>query len=87
MMLNYREYLNCCANLIPLSPLMDRERRMLLKYFNPSRLQLMHCPLRNRASLAHANELLDEPEATVALNAVYTIFRYIQDCIKRFGNA
>ncbi|WP_367947664.1 abortive infection family protein [Halomonas sp. TA22] len=47
----------------------------------------MHCPLRNRASLAHANELLDEPEATVALNAVYTIFRYIQDCIKRFGNA
>ena len=43
--------------------------------------------IRNRASLAHANELLDEPEATVALNAVYTIFRYVQDCIKRFGNA
>ncbi|MCH8493677.1 MAG: abortive infection family protein [Idiomarina sp.] len=43
--------------------------------------------IRNRASLAHANELLDEPEATVALNAVYTIFRYVQDCIKRFDNA
>lgn len=42
--------------------------------------------IRNRASLAHANELLDEPEATVALNAVYTIFRYLQDCIKRFDN-
>lgn len=43
--------------------------------------------IRNRASLAHANELLSEPEATVALNAAYTIFRYIQDCMKRFDNA
>ena len=39
--------------------------------------------IRNRASLAHANDLLDEPEATIALNAVYTVFRYIQDCVKR----
>lgn len=40
--------------------------------------------IRNNASLAHANELLDEPEATAMVNAIYTIFRYIQDCIQRY---
>lgn len=39
--------------------------------------------LRNKASLAHVNELLDVPEATAIVNAMYTIFRYIQDCIQR----
>lgn len=39
--------------------------------------------LRNKASLAHANDLLDVPEATATINAMYTIFRYIQDCIQR----
>lgn len=43
--------------------------------------------IRNKASLAHANDLLEEPEATAALNSIYTIFRYLQDCIKRSGNA
>lgn len=40
--------------------------------------------IRNKASLAHANELLDEPEATAMINAIYTIFRYIQDCLQRY---
>lgn len=40
-------------------------------------------PIRNKASLAHANPLLDEPEAAAALNAARTIFHYIQDCINR----
>ncbi|ABC27497.1 conserved hypothetical protein [Hahella chejuensis KCTC 2396] len=39
--------------------------------------------LRNRASLAHVNDLLDVPEATAIVNAMYTVFRYIQDCIQR----
>ena len=39
--------------------------------------------LRNQASLAHVNELLDVPEATVIVNAMYTIFRYIQDSMRR----
>jgi len=39
--------------------------------------------LRNNASLAHVNELLDVPEATAIVNAMYTIFRYIQDCMRR----
>lgn len=39
--------------------------------------------LRNKASLAHVNELLDVPEATAIVNAMYTIFRYIQDSIRR----
>lgn len=39
--------------------------------------------IRNKASLAHANILLDEPEATAVVNAMYTIFRYIQDCLQR----
>ncbi len=43
--------------------------------------------IRNKASLAHANDLLEEPEATAALNSIYTVFRYLQDCIKRSGNA
>lgn len=42
--------------------------------------------IRNKASLAHANELLDEPEATAVINAIYTIFRYIQDCLQRYGH-
>lgn len=41
--------------------------------------------LRNKASLAHVNELLDVPEATAIVNAMYTIFRYIQDSIHRAG--
>lgn len=39
--------------------------------------------LRNRASLAHVNELLDVPEATAIVNAMYTVFRYIQDSMQR----
>jgi len=39
--------------------------------------------IRNKASLAHANVLLEGPEATAALNSIYTVFRYLQDCIKR----
>lgn len=39
--------------------------------------------LRNKASLAHVNDLLDVPEATCIVNAMYTVFRYIQDCIQR----
>lgn len=39
--------------------------------------------LRNKASLAHANELLDEPEATFIINSIYTVFRYIQDRLQR----
>lgn len=39
--------------------------------------------IRNKASLAHANELLDEPEATFIINSVYSVFRYIQDRLKR----
>ena len=41
--------------------------------------------IRNQASLAHANELLEVPEATAIVNAMYTIFRYIQDCIRRYS--
>lgn len=39
--------------------------------------------LRNKASLSHVNELLDVPEATATVNAMYTIFRYIQDSMHR----
>lgn len=39
--------------------------------------------IRNKASLAHANELLDDPEATAMVNAMFTIFRYIQDSLRR----
>lgn len=46
-------------------------------------------PIRNQASLAHPNELLDEPEALAAINATRTLFRYIQDSLSRgeFGNS
>jgi len=40
-------------------------------------------PIRNKASLAHPNPLLEEAEAMVALNAARTIFRYIQDRLHR----
>lgn len=40
-------------------------------------------PIRNKASLAHANTLLDEPEARAVINSIYTVFRYIQDCLAR----
>lgn len=40
-------------------------------------------PIRNKASLAHANPLLEEPEAIVVVNAAYTIFRYVQDSLAR----
>lgn len=40
-------------------------------------------PIRNKASLAHSNELLDEPEAAAALNAARTVFHYAQACIRR----
>ncbi|WP_201558258.1 abortive infection family protein [Psychrobacter sp. 72-O-c] len=39
--------------------------------------------LRNNASLSHVNELLDVPEATATVNAMYTIFKYIQDSMHR----
>ena len=42
-------------------------------------------PIRNRASLVQPNELLEEPEAMVALNATRTLLRYIQDCLQRNG--
>jgi hypothetical protein len=41
--------------------------------------------LRNQASLAHTNELLDVPEATATVNAMYTVFRYVQDCLARYA--
>lgn len=41
-------------------------------------------PIRNRASLAHANPLLEEPEAIAVVNAAYTIFRYVQDSLRRY---
>ena len=41
-------------------------------------------PIRNRASLAHPNVLLEEPEAMVALNATRTLFRYVQDRMRRY---
>lgn len=40
-------------------------------------------PIRNKASLAHANPLLEEPEAVAVINAAYTIFRYVQDSLGR----
>ena len=43
-------------------------------------------PIRNRASLAHANPLLEEPEAAAALNAARTIFRYVQDSLQRHNS-
>jgi hypothetical protein len=39
--------------------------------------------LRNKASLAHVNDLLEVPEATAIVNAMYTIFKYIQDSVQR----
>ncbi len=40
-------------------------------------------PIRNKASLAHPNPLLEEPEAIAVVNAAYTIFRYVQDGLGR----
>jgi hypothetical protein len=40
-------------------------------------------PIRNKASLAHANPLLEGPEAIAVVNAAYTIFRYVQDSLVR----
>ena len=40
--------------------------------------------IRNKASLAHANELLDEPEAMAMVNGMFTIFRYVQDSLRRY---
>lgn len=40
-------------------------------------------PIRNKASLAHANPLLEGPEAIAVVNAAYTIFRYAQDSLAR----
>jgi len=42
--------------------------------------------IRNKASLAHANELLDEPEAMAMVNGMFTIFRYVQDSLRRYGH-
>ncbi len=39
--------------------------------------------LRNNASLAHVNELLDVPEATAIVNAMFTVFTYVQDSMRR----
>lgn len=39
--------------------------------------------LRNKASLSHVNELLDVPEATATVNAMNTVFRYVQDSMQR----
>ena len=39
--------------------------------------------LRNKASLSHVNELLDVPEATATVNAMNTVFRYVQDSMHR----
>jgi hypothetical protein len=41
--------------------------------------------IRNHASLAHNNELLDEPEAQAMINASATIFHYIESCIARYN--
>jgi hypothetical protein len=42
-------------------------------------------PIRNKASLAHANPLLEGPEAIAVVNAAYTILRYVQDSLARQG--
>src|SRR5690606_16128446 len=34
-------------------------------------------PVRNRASLAHPNPILDEPEAFMMINAARTLFHYL----------
>ena len=39
--------------------------------------------LRNEASLAHDNLLLEEPEAVVCINAANTVFTYIQNRISK----
>lgn len=39
--------------------------------------------LRNKAILSHVNELLDVPEATATVNAMNTVFRYVQDSMQR----
>lgn len=41
-------------------------------------------PIRNKASMAHANPLLEGPEAIVVVNAAYTILRYAQDRLGRY---
>ncbi|EMB9232343.1 abortive infection family protein [Vibrio harveyi] len=43
--------------------------------------------LRNHASLVHVNDLLDVPEATATVNAMYTIFRYVQDSLARYNQS
>jgi len=41
-------------------------------------------PVRNKASLAHPNEvLLDGPEAMAVINAARTLLRYVDDCLSR----
>lgn len=45
-------------------------------------------PLRNRASVAHANELLlDEPEARLVVNTVRTVFGYLTARLLRSADA
>lgn len=40
-------------------------------------------PVRNRASLAHPNPLLPEPEANLVINAVRTVFHYLDQKLQR----
>ena len=42
-------------------------------------------PLRNNASAAHPNELLEEPEAMLAIDAARTILRYVDQRHRRLG--
>ncbi len=46
-------------------------------------------PIRNRASLSHPPEedLLDETEATLAVNALTTIFNYVDQKIQNFDDS
>jgi len=45
-------------------------------------------PIRNRASVAHPNEeLLDEPEAVLVINAIRTLLQYIESRIKSEGES
>jgi hypothetical protein len=39
-------------------------------------------PIRNRASLAHPNELLEKPESLLVINTTKTIIQYFEDRIK-----
>jgi hypothetical protein len=42
--------------------------------------------IRNNASMAHPNQLLDDPEGRLIINAMFSVFGYIKDVIQRYEN-